>query len=102
MQAMGTLLHFSSTNPKCQLLDSGLFSPSAINSVLLNAVVSLQLILRLVLPRGVQTKTLPSCLSQPDAVFLDYLQKQELLVALHQQLVKRYFSHSNAAVELYS
>ena len=41
MQAMGTLLHFPSTTPKCQLLDPGLLSPSAITPLLPAAVVSL-------------------------------------------------------------
>ena len=101
MQAMGALLHFPSTTPKCQLLDPGLLSPTAKTSLLPAAVVSLQLILQLVLPHGVQTKKLPSCLL-PDAIFLGYLQNQELLAALHQQLIERYFSSSTAAVGLRS
>ena len=97
MQAMGTLLHFPSTTPKCQLLDPGLLSPTAITPLLPAAVVSLQLILQPVLPHGV-----PSCLPLPDAVFLGHLQKQELPAALHQQLIERHFSSSIAAVGLCS
>ena len=102
MQAMGTLLHFPSTTPKCQLLDPGLLSPTAITPLLPAAVVSLQLILQLVLPHGVQTKQLPSCLPLPYAIFLGHLQKQELPAALHPQLVESHFSPSTAAVGLHS
>ena len=102
MQAMGTLLHFPSTTPKCQLLDLGLLSLTAITPLLLAAVVSLQLILQPVLPHAVQTKKLPSCLPLPDAIFLGHLQKQELPEALHQQLIERHFSSSTAAVGLRS
>ena len=102
MQAMGTLFHLPSTTPKCQLLDPGLLSPTAITPLLPAAVVSLQLILQPVLPHAVQTKKLPSCLPLPDAVFLGHLQKQELPAALHQQLIERHFSSSTAAVGLRS
>ena len=83
MQAMGTLLHFLSTTPKCQLLDPGLLFPTAITPLLPTVIVSLQLILQPVLPHRVQTKKLPSCLPLPDAIFLGHLQKQELSAALH-------------------
>ena len=102
MQAMGTLLHFPSTTPKCQLLDPGLLSPTAITPLLPAAVVSLQLIQQPVLPHAVQTKKLPSCLPLPDAVFLGHLQKQELPAGLHQQLIESHFSPSTAAVGLHS
>ena len=102
MQAMGTLLHFPSTIPKCQLLDPGLLSPTAKTPLLPAAVVSLQLILQPVLPHGVQTKKLPSCLPLPNAVFLGHLQKQELLATLHQQLIERHYISSTAAVGLHS
>ena len=102
MQAMGTLLHFPFTTPKCQLLDPGLLSPTTITPLLPAAVVSLQLILQLVLPHAVQIKKLPSFLPLPDTVFLGHLQKQELLAALHQQLIERHFSSSTAAVGLRS
>ena len=102
MQAMGTLPHFPSTTPKCQLLDPSLLSPTAITPPLPAAVVSLQLILQPVLPHGVQTKKLPSCLPLPDAIFLGHLQNQELPAALHQQLIKSHFSPSSTAVGLHS
>ena len=102
MKSMGTLLHFPSTTPKCQLLDPGLLSPTAITPLLPAAIVSLQLILQPVLPHEVQTKKLPSCLPLPDAIFLGHLQQQELLAALHQQLVESQSSPSTAAVGLRS
>ena len=102
MQAMGTLLHFPSSTPKCQLMDPGLLSPTAITPLLPAALVSLQLILQPVLPHRVQTKKLPSCLPLSDTIFLGHLQKQELPAALHQQLIESHFSPSTAAVGLRS
>ena len=98
MQAMGTLLHFPSTTPKCQLLDPGLLSPTTLTPLLPAAVVSLQLILQPVLPHGVQMKKLPSWLPLPDAIFLGHLQKQKLSAAPLQQLIESHFSPSTAAV----
>ena len=102
MQVMGTVLHFPSTTPRFQLLDPGLLSSTAITPLLPTAVVSLQLILQPVLPHGVQMKKLPSCPPLPKAIFLGHLQKQELLAALHKQLIESHFSPSIAAVGLHS
>ena len=102
MKAMGTLLHFPSTTPKCQLLDPALLSLTAITPLLPAAVVSLQLILQPVLPHEVQTKMMPSCLPLPNTIFLGHLQKQELPAALHQQLIQCHFIPSTAAVGLRS
>ena len=102
MQAMGALLHFPSTTPKCQLLDPGLLSPTTLTPLLPAAVVSLQLILQPVLPHGVQMKKLPSCLPLLDTVFLGHLQKLKLPAALNKQLIESHFSPSTAAIGLRS